>query len=67
MSKKKELLEHYVDYRFKNINIQQDMNNFIERNKTDLKGDDPIPFIPYSPEADLTKNFAGIEKKVWLI
>ena len=52
-----------LDYRFKNINIQQDMNNFIERNKTDLKGDDPIPFIPYSPEADLTKNFAGIEKK----
>ena len=52
-----------LDYRFKNINIQQDMNNFIERNKTDLKGDDPIPFIPYNPEADLTKNFAGIEKK----
>ena len=52
-----------LDYRFKNINIQQDMNNFIERNKTDLKGDGPIPFIPYSPEADLTKNFAGIEKK----
>ena len=52
-----------LDYRFKNINIQQDMNNFIEKNKTDLKGDDPIPFIPYNPEADLTQNFAGIEKK----
>ena len=52
-----------LDYRFKNINIQQDMNNFIEKNKTDFKRDDPIPFIPYIPEADLTKNFAGIEKK----
>ena len=52
-----------LDYRFKNINIQQDMNNFIEKNKTDFKRDDPIPFIPYTPEADLTKNFAGIEKK----
>ena len=52
-----------LDYRFKNINIQQDINNFIEKNKTDLKGDDPIPFIPYSPEADLAQNFAGIDKK----
>jgi hypothetical protein len=52
-----------LDYRFKNINIQQDMNNFIEKNKTDFKRDDPIPFIPYTPEADLSKNFAGIEKK----
>jgi hypothetical protein len=52
-----------LDYRFKKINIQQDINNFIEKNSTDLKGDDPIPFIPYNPEADLTQNFAGIEKK----
>ena len=53
-----------LDYRCKNVNIQQDINDFIEKNKSDLKGDDPIPFIPYNPEANLSSsNISGIDKK----
>ena len=53
-----------LDNRCKNINIQKDINNFIEKNKTDLKEDEPIPFIPYNPEANLTSTtISGNDKK----
>ena len=38
---------------YKNINITNDLNNFIQNNKSDKKPDEQINFIPYSPEANL--------------
>ena len=37
----------------KKLNIQKDINNFIEKNKSDLKPDEIIQFEPYYPEASL--------------
>ena len=48
----------------KKINIQQDINNFIEKNKNELKPDKPILFEPYIPEASLSNLVsAGDDKK----
>ena len=53
-----------LDSRCKQINIGKDINDFIEKNKTDLKPDEPIKFVPYYPTADITnKNITGNDKK----
>ena len=38
------------------INIEKDISNFIEKNKTEAKPDEPIVFIPYKPVPELTSN-----------
>ena len=53
-----------LEDRCKKIKIGDDINNFIEKNKTDYKPEEPLPFIPYYPEASLeTKNITGNDKK----
>ena len=53
-----------LEDRCKKIKIGDDINNFIEKNKTDFKPEEPLPFIPYYPEASLeTKNITGNDKK----
>ena len=45
---------------YKNINIANDLNIFIQNNKSDQKPDEQIIFIPYSPEATLkTTSISG--------
>ena len=38
---------------YKDINITKDLNNFVQNNKSEKKPNEPIAFIPYSPEASL--------------
>ena len=38
---------------YNNISIENDINNFLEENKSELKPDSPIEFEPYNPEATL--------------
>ena len=53
-----------LDKRCKSIKIGDDINNFIEKNKTNLKADEPIKFIPYYPEADVnSKSITGNDRK----
>ena len=53
-----------LDKRCRDIKIGDDINNFIEKNKTDLKPDEPIKFIPYYPKADISnKSISGNDKK----
>ena len=53
-----------LEDRCKKIKIGDDINNFIEKNKTDFKPEERLPFIPYYPEASLeTKNITGNDKK----
>ena len=48
----------------KKVNIQQDINNFIENNKSDILPDKQIPFIPYYPEASIDLNkITGNDRK----
>ena len=49
---------------YKNINIINDLNNFMKNNKSEDKPDEPINFIPYSPEANLkTSSISGDPKE----
>ena len=53
-----------LEDRCKKIKIGDDINDFIEKNKTDLKPEEPLPFVPYYPEASLeTKAITGNDKK----
>ena len=53
-----------LEDRCKKIKISQDIDDFIEKNKTDLKPDGPILFVPYYPEASLeAKRTSGNDKK----
>lgn len=49
----------------KKVNIQQDINDFIQKNKSNDKPDNPIVFIPYTPNANLDENntTTGNERK----
>ena len=38
--------------KYNRINMEKDINDFIEKNKTDAKPDKPIGFIPYKPAAE---------------
>ncbi len=42
--------------KFNRINIDKDINDFIESNKTDAKPDVHIDFIPYKPSPELLNN-----------
>jgi len=56
-------LEGLEDY-CKKVKIQQDINNFIKDNQSELKPDEKIPFIPYYPEATLElSSISGNDKK----
>ena len=49
---------------YQNINIIKDLNTFMQNNKSDSKPDEPIAFIPYSPEASLeTTSISGDQKE----
>ena len=53
-----------LEDRCKNIKKGQDINDFIEKNKSDLKPTPTIPFVPYYPEANLSTNtISGSDKK----
>ena len=53
-----------LEDRCKKIKIAQDIDDFIEKNKSDLKPDEPILFVPYYPEASLeAKRSSGNDKK----
>ena len=53
-----------LEDRCKKTKISQDIDDFIEKNKTDLKPDEPILFAPYYPEASLEhKRASGNDKK----
>ena len=46
------------------INIENDINDFINKNKTNIKPEPPINFIAYKPVADLnTNSITSIDKK----
>ena len=48
----------------KNLKIQKDINDFIKKNKSDIKPEDKIPFVPYYPKASLDiSNYSGNDKK----
>jgi len=42
--------------KFNRINIEQDISDFVEKNKTETKPDEVIVFIPYKPAPELTSN-----------
>jgi len=42
--------------KFNRINIENDISDFIEKNKTEAKPDEVIVFIPYKPAPELTSN-----------
>ena len=48
---------------YKNINVINDLNNFMKNNKSAEKPDEPIRFIPYSPEATLKTSFISGDPK----
>ena len=53
-----------VEEQCKKVNIQKDINDFIENNKSDILPDKPIEFIPYYPEASLDlSNISGNDRK----
>ena len=53
-----------VEDKCKNVNIKKDINDFIEKNKSDLKPYKEIKFIPYYPEASLDiSSITGNDKK----
>ena len=53
-----------LEERCKKIKIGDDINNFIEKNKTDLKPNKPILFVPYYPQVDLSaKSITGNDQK----
>ena len=39
---------------YQSINIINDLNDFIKKNKIENQADEPIVFMPYTPEANLT-------------
>ena len=48
----------------KNVKIKQDINSFIEKNKSDLLPESQFKFIPYYPEATLElSNSSGNDRK----
>ena len=42
--------------KFNRINMEKDISDFIEKNKTEAKPDEVIVFIPYKPAPELTSN-----------
>ena len=49
---------------YQNINVINDLNNFMKKNKSEDKPDEPIDFIPYIPEANLqTTSLSGDPKE----
>ena len=53
-----------LEDRCKKIKIGDDIDDFITKNKTDFRPDQPIKFVPYYPEASLeTSNISGNDKK----
>ena len=53
-----------LEDRFKKIKLSHDIDEYIKKNKTDLKSDEPILFIAYYPEASLEANhISGNDKK----
>jgi len=42
--------------KFNRINLENDISDFIEKNKTEAKPDEVIVFIPYKPAPELTSN-----------
>lgn len=50
--------------KYKKIDIINDLNTFIQNNKSDNKPDKEIHFVPYSPEANLkTTSISGDQKE----
>ena len=48
--------------KYNRIKFEQDLNEFIEQNKTDAKPDKPICFIPYKPAAE-SINYTKVTSK----
>ena len=45
---------------YQSINIINDLNDFIKKNKIENQADEPIVFMPYTPEANLiTTSISG--------
>ena len=42
--------------KFNRINMEKDISDFVEKNKTEAKPDEVIVFIPYKPAPELTSN-----------
>ena len=49
--------------KYNRINIEKDINDFIEKNATDAKPDKPICFIPYKPAAESINNTKVTSKR----
>ena len=47
----------------KKVKIKEDIQMFIEKNKTDILPEEPIKFIPYYPEAKLESTISGNDRK----
>ena len=41
---------------FNKINIEKDINDFVEKHKTDAKPEETIRFVPYKPAREITSN-----------
>ena len=53
-----------IEEHCKKLNIKEDIDSFIKKNKSELKPDVPIQFIPYNPEASLEQTGqSGLDKK----
>ena len=53
-----------IEENCKKLNIKEDIDSFIKKNKSELKPDAPIQFIPYNPEASLEQTSqSGLDKK----
>ena len=53
-----------VEDKCKSVKIKKDINDFIEKNKSDIKPYEEIKFIPYYPEASLDiSSITGNDKK----
>ena len=53
-----------IEEHCKKLNIKEDIDSFIKKNKSELKPNVPIQFIPYNPEASLEQNSqSGFDKK----
>ena len=49
--------------KYKNINVTNDLNLFIQKNKSEDKPDKPIVFVPYCPEANLRTTSISADQK----
>ena len=53
-----------IEEHCKKFNIKEDIQSFIKKNKSELKPDVPIQFIPYTPEASMEQTSqSGLDKK----